>query len=156
MYREILLIRIMITALSVKYKVCTASTALLVFRPFPEYICLLAELIYYLIRENGALCLSLSSFFLTFRICRPLNDGSLHPVLPRVILSECVLLSWGWGRCTRLLKASHPPDSNQFCPFRKELMFAVSCCCSGDARLHRFLSRWRSDAGGAGDEGKGA
>lgn len=64
----------------------TATTALLCFQPCSprNAFDLLAELIYYLIRGNGALCLLRSSFFPPFRIYHSLNDGSLHPVLPHM------------------------------------------------------------------------
>lgn len=45
---------------------------------------LLAEVIYYLIRGNGALCLLRSSFFPPFTIYHSPNDGSLHPALPHM------------------------------------------------------------------------
>ncbi|KAM7393591.1 hypothetical protein PAMP_020450 [Pampus punctatissimus] len=60
---------------------------------------LLAELIYYLIRGNGALCLLWSSFFPPFWIYHSLNDGSLHPTLTHMSFGREVM--WVCNLCRK-------------------------------------------------------
>lgn len=77
--------------------VCSHSCSVCFKPSSPLNACgLLAEVIYYLISGNGALCLLRSSFFLPFRIYHSLNDGSLHLALPHMSscwdVCECVFV----------------------------------------------------------------
>lgn len=95
---------------------------------------LLSEVIYYIIRGKGALCLLRSSFSAPYRI----YDGTLHPAPPLVSFCHGVLCLCFEGRVT----ARGSPKANQTLPTARQTP-TTSINSSKKLMFTQFWPKWR-------------